>query len=841
MKVIAGAEVITLGITEAKPTIGITDYSRRKTDEFGVTTIVERAFSRYMSVRFALPFDEVDAVQRRFADLRATPARWVASETIAWLDVEGFYKDFSIELAVPPLSYCTLTVEGLAETATVPDTGEDPAPDGRASSLLLLQPVPLTDAHLVASNVAEDEYPAWAAGNVYVKGARVLFPPSHRVFESAADSNTGNSPLGASGLWIDIAPTNRWAMFDEALGTSTVREGGMAVTIAAGAVDAVALLDVVGASVRVQTAGYDQTQAVGPGAMTFLDLPGSADDVIITVTGEGETSVGTLLVGRLVGLGITGELPTAGITDYSRKETDDFGEVNVVERAFAKRMSAKALISTAAVDLVANRIAAVRARPVLWIADTDIDSLIVYGFFKDFSIEVAENVSTLSLSIEGLSKAAPPISPDDDVEPPTSNGTLPPSPISEGHIWYDPANGQHPYRQGGRTLTSRGFAVTRGGDAVTGSGWVSMQDRVATDAAERADDAIEDLYMLGQDGYLTPSEKIQVLIPRSASLEAAYAALVAGAATVGVSSAGAAAARADWLTWRDALVPAWDDDGEQTAVNRATYRAKLLAYDNALADLGRAISEAGSIQLSLSPNVVTIRATADGAPYEGELPLTFVPALMSGTTNRNAGEAWTMELSPTLTGTQDTTSNSVTEGAVTITAATSDGSVTVMAAGKTATARLVVQKDGAPPPTEAPGGGVTLSTSTTYGSVASDTFPADPPDIKTIRSAASGDVQFSASWEYGGNNRILIGKLVYRVAGSAGAWNDVAAATTGSASGRTYEDYGEAFEVWNGVWAQAITVTLAASTDYEWGTMFRRPVDRTFVVTPFGMSQAKQP
>src|SRR3546814_3198817 len=41
----------------------------------------------------------------------------------------------------------------------------------------------------------------------------------------------------------------------------------------------------------------------------------------------------------------------------------------------------------------------------LWIADEGTDSLTLYGFFKDFSIEVGETVSTLSLSVEGLSKA----------------------------------------------------------------------------------------------------------------------------------------------------------------------------------------------------------------------------------------------------------------------------------------------------------------------------------------------------------------------------------------------------------------------------------------------------
>lgn len=42
---------IPLGEVEAAPTIGIVDYSRRVTDDFGVTTVVERGFARRMSVR----------------------------------------------------------------------------------------------------------------------------------------------------------------------------------------------------------------------------------------------------------------------------------------------------------------------------------------------------------------------------------------------------------------------------------------------------------------------------------------------------------------------------------------------------------------------------------------------------------------------------------------------------------------------------------------------------------------------------------------------------------------------------------------------------------------------
>lgn len=408
MKVITNGNVeIDLGAVEATPTIGIIDFSRRETDDFGVTTVVERGFARRMSVRLALPFENVDEVQRRLADLRATPALWVADERFAWLNVRGFYKDFELDLAVPPLSYCTLTVEGLAETEAAPDLGGDPAPTGSASTLRLINPVDVTPSVLAASNVPENDHAEWAAGATYAVGDRVIKAATHHVYESLVAGNIGHDPAAASGEWIDIGPTNRWAMFDQALGTSTTAWSNVTVTLDVPGATAVALLDVVALSVRVQAPGYDRTQSAIGGAITFIDLPQANGPVTVTITGGGQVSVGTLLVGRIVALGITGESPTAGIADFSRKEVDDFGEVTVVPRAWAKRMAARALIRTDAIDAVANRIATVRARPCLWIGDEGLDSLTVYGFFKDFSIEVGEGVSTLSLSIEGLSEAAP--------------------------------------------------------------------------------------------------------------------------------------------------------------------------------------------------------------------------------------------------------------------------------------------------------------------------------------------------------------------------------------------------------------------------------------------------
>jgi len=68
-------------------------------------------------------------------------------------------------------------------------------------------------------------------------------------------------------------------------------------------------------------------------------------------------------------------------------------------------MSANALISSTAIDDVVARFVAVRGRPALWIGHDGLDVLTVYGFWKDFSIEIDQIVSKLSLSIEGLSTA----------------------------------------------------------------------------------------------------------------------------------------------------------------------------------------------------------------------------------------------------------------------------------------------------------------------------------------------------------------------------------------------------------------------------------------------------
>ncbi|WP_417229705.1 hypothetical protein [Brevundimonas sp.] len=294
----------------------------------------------------------------------------------------------------------------------------------------LIRPTTLTDAMLTSSTAPETDYPAWSSATAYAVGARVILAATHRRYEALAAS-TNVSPSTDPTKWLDLGPTNRWAMFDARVGTATSRAGSLQVGLAPGTIDALALIDTEAESATVTlTVGgvqvYSRSQTFNVGgvaidnwfswffeplgqktSMLFLDVPVyAAGQLSVTLTRDNpadSVSCGTLLVGRQLSLGDTEHGADIGIIDYSRKETDQFGVTSVVERAFAKRMTARVVMPTDAIDDIHRSLAALRATPVLWIGSESFESLTVYGFYKEFSIDIAyPTVSYCSLTIEGL-------------------------------------------------------------------------------------------------------------------------------------------------------------------------------------------------------------------------------------------------------------------------------------------------------------------------------------------------------------------------------------------------------------------------------------------------------
>jgi hypothetical protein len=54
----------------------------------------------------------------------------------------------------------------------------------------LIEPIPITDAVLSSSNVAETDYPAWSAATAYALGNRVILTALHKIYEAVKATTT---------------------------------------------------------------------------------------------------------------------------------------------------------------------------------------------------------------------------------------------------------------------------------------------------------------------------------------------------------------------------------------------------------------------------------------------------------------------------------------------------------------------------------------------------------------------------------------------------------------------------------------------------------------------------
>lgn len=294
-----------------------------------------------------------------------------------------------------------------------------------------ITPVAITDAMLTASSLPEDDYPTWGAGTVYAVGERVILTSVHRVYQRLLAGSSPTAPNLDAVNWVEVGPTNRWAPFDQAVGSSA--SSGVATTMTytitpGQVVTALALLDASCDSAAVTvTVGPDTlySRTYGPtlsdssigdwysyffesierrGGVIDYGLPAYSEAVItVTLSGASPLRLGTMALGRHYQIGTTLAGGRISIIDYSIKTTDEFGRTSLVERAYARRMENTVLVSTLAITAISRRLADVRAIPVIWIGDEMQEATHIYGWCREWAVEMQyPNVSHCSLVVEGL-------------------------------------------------------------------------------------------------------------------------------------------------------------------------------------------------------------------------------------------------------------------------------------------------------------------------------------------------------------------------------------------------------------------------------------------------------
>jgi hypothetical protein len=311
------------------------------------------------------------------------------------------------------------------------------------NALSIILPVQINDTRLVTggsppgTNVPENDYPVWVGGSpatTYALGDRVILTSTHKIYESLQNGNTNNDPETATLWWVEVGPTNRWAAFDTSVSTQTKQANNIFYTIEPGtAINSVALLNLTNTT-QIQlimtspSAGspgivYSETidLVLSPPFSDWyswffsdrqeskqyiaLDLPSFYDATLtIELTGGSDLAVGVIIVGKKQSFGRGIRLGArVGIQDYSRKETNEFGDTVLVQRAFAKRANFDLFIDKEEVDQLQNALTVIRATPVLWIGSNEYESTTIFGFYKNF--EILLNYPThadCELEIEGL-------------------------------------------------------------------------------------------------------------------------------------------------------------------------------------------------------------------------------------------------------------------------------------------------------------------------------------------------------------------------------------------------------------------------------------------------------
>lgn len=303
-------------------------------------------------------------------------------------------------------------------------------------AISIVEPVTITDSMLISTNVPEADYLAWSSATTYAINARVIVVATHKIYESLQASNTNHDPLSSPTWWIEVSPTNRWKCFDVFNSSQTKYPANTPPNITYAikpgqAIGALALLNMEGANLVSITVNdpvygnvYSKTIDVRPlpyfstwwhwffGSrklkgqdVVVNDIP-TFPNATVTVSIDGNTTLalGLIVIGQqnLFSLGMKYG-SKVGIQDYSRKETNDFGDTVFTKRAFAKRSSFEIFLESGEVDQLQNYLASIRAKPVLWIGTKDYESTTIFGFYKNFEILLSyPDHSECSLDIEGL-------------------------------------------------------------------------------------------------------------------------------------------------------------------------------------------------------------------------------------------------------------------------------------------------------------------------------------------------------------------------------------------------------------------------------------------------------
>lgn len=301
----------------------------------------------------------------------------------------------------------------------------------------------VTDLDYYDPNTGEfssDTVGYWDSTVTYSAGQRVVDSVEHIVYQNLVNNNLNVRPYTNPTKWLRINKTALWAPFDSVSSSKgsgpdvsgmnpipqleyTIKPGQRITNMYLGEIFAesvtVELYQPAGTLVHTQTVEFPATSDILRAVarrvvLSDFTLHGDPEVKIkltpVDLRSQGlgyKAVIGEIVVGATYFLGVTRPGLSYGITDYSKKDTDEFGNTSLAVRNYANKFDAQVDVKNAYFNMVYELLQDNRATPCVWlpvdyVGSFDATSFALYGTYNDFTLTQGNSDSLLSLQVEGM-------------------------------------------------------------------------------------------------------------------------------------------------------------------------------------------------------------------------------------------------------------------------------------------------------------------------------------------------------------------------------------------------------------------------------------------------------
>lgn len=290
--------------------------------------------------------------------------------------------------------------------------------------MIVIPPIAITNSNLVSSTVAEPSSgeTAWNAATSYAVGQVVIRTTTHRKYECQTAGVDSGLPESTPTRWLDVGPTNKWAMFDQNRNMPTVATTSMQVEVLPGKrINSVAVLGVQATTITV-TMVVGATTVYGPvvknmnGRLTatwsgyffgefdyvpsllLTDLPPYAGAKVIVQLENTlglEVKCSAVVLGNKIYLGKVQYNASSDSLNFSKIERDEFGNSLLIPRRAVPKTNQTLWVEKNNVDTLRAVRTQLNAVPALWSGldeqydDDYFESILIYGIYKQFEINLS--------------------------------------------------------------------------------------------------------------------------------------------------------------------------------------------------------------------------------------------------------------------------------------------------------------------------------------------------------------------------------------------------------------------------------------------------------------------